>query len=213
MFSGIVEEVGIVRGRTQDCLTVEAKKVLQGTKVGDSIAVNGVCLTVVSVEARTFRANIMPETLRRTNLGLLQYNDEVNLERALALGGRLGGHLVLGHVDDTGKVIAVTSEGNARMMRISLRPELSSYVVNKGFVAVDGVSLTVVDLDEFSFTVSLVGYTLEHTTLGKRRVGNVVNLEVDIIGKYVEKLSKREKQVVDLDFLKLYGFSEAANAG
>jgi len=213
MFSGIVEEVGIVRGRTQDCLTVEAKKVLQGTKVGDSIAVNGVCLTVVSVEARTFRANIMPETLRRTNLGLLQYNDEVNLERALALGGRLGGHLVLGHVDDTGKVIAVTSEGNARMMRISLRPELSSYVVNKGFVAVDGVSLTVVDLDEFSFTVSLVGYTLEHTTLGKRRAGNVVNLEVDIIGKYVEKLSKREKQVVDLDFLKLYGFSEAANAG
>jgi len=196
MFTGIVEEIGILKETSRDRLTFEARKVLEGTKVGDSIAVNGVCLTV----------NVMPETLRRTNLGGLHYNDQVNLERALVLGRRLGGHLVLGHVDDTGKVVDVTSEETAHIMRISASAKLMSYMVSKGFITVDGVSLTIVDLDDFSFVVSLVAYTIEHTTLGGRRSGDIVNLETDIIAKYVESLKERKKQSLNFEFLREYGF-------
>jgi len=180
--------------------------VLEGTRVGDSMAVNGVCLTVVSLENHSFSVNVMPETLRRTNLGRLHYNDQVNLERALVFGGRLGGHLISGHVDDTGEVMDVTREETAHIMRISAPARLMPYMVDKGFIAVDGVSLTIVDLDDSSFTVSLVAYTMEHTTLGKRRPGDVVNLEVDMLAKYVESIREHKRKILDFRFLKEYGF-------
>jgi riboflavin synthase len=213
MFTGIVEEIGIVKETSRDRLAFEAHKVLEGTKVGDSMAVNGVCLTVVSLENYGFSVNVMPETLRCTNLGRLHYSDQVNLERALVLGGRLGGHLVLGHIDDTGEVMDVTSEESARIMRISAPAKLMSYIVDKGFIAVDGVSLTIVDLDDFSFVVSLVAYTMEHTTLGGKRPGDVVNLEVDILAKYVECLKERKRQSLDFEFLREYGFVGGIDAG
>jgi riboflavin synthase len=213
MFTGIVEEIGIVKETSRDRLAFEAHKVLEGTKVGDSMAVNGVCLTVVSLENYGFSVNVMPETLRCTNLGRLHYSDQVNLERALILGGRLGGHLVLGHVDDTGEVMDVTSEETARIMKISAPAKLMTYIVDKGFSAVDGVSLTIVDPDDFSFVVSLVAYTMEHTTLGAKRPGDVVNLEIDILAKYVECLKERKRQSLNFEFLREYGFVGGIDAG
>jgi len=212
MFTGIVEEIGVVKDRGQDRLAVEANKVLEGMKSGDSIAVNGACLTVVSLDKRRFSANIMPETLRRTNLGVLHYNDQVNLERALALGGRLGGHLVLGHIDDTGEVMDMTDEEGGQIMRISAPARLMPYIVDKGSIAIDGVSLTVAAFDALSFVVSLVAYTTEHTTLGMRRPGDKVNLETDIIAKYVEGLTERRRQDLSLEFLSEYGFVEGTDA-
>ena len=206
MFTGIVEEIGILRETSRDRLAFEANRVVEGTKVGDSISVNGVCLTIVSLGNRGFSVDIMPETLRCTNLGRLHYGDRVNLERALPLGGRLGGHLVLGHVDETGEVLDVTSEEDALIMRVSAGAGLMPYMVDKGFVAVDGVSLTIVDVDDSSFGVSLVAYTMEHTTLGGKRPGGVVNLEVDIIAKYVENLERQRKQSLTMEFLREYGF-------
>jgi len=213
MFTGIIEEIGIVKETTRGRLAFEAHEVLEGTKVGDSIAVNGVCLTIVSKVGYGFSVNVMPETLRCTNLGRLDYGDRVNLERALVLGGRLGGHLVLGHVDDTGEVRGVVSEESAHIMEISAPARLMPYIVDKGFIAVDGVSLTIVDLDEFSFAVSLVTYTMENTTLGKIGPGDVVNLEVDILAKYVERLKERKSQSLDFEFLKEYGFAGGIDAG
>jgi riboflavin synthase len=213
MFTGIVEEIGIVKETRRDHLAFEAHKVLEGMKVGDSIAVNGVCLTVVSLENNGFSVSVMPETLRCTNLGRLHYSDQVNLERALVLGGRLGGHLVLGHVDDTGEVMDVTSEEAAHIMRISAPAKLMPCIVDKGFIAVDGVSLTIVDFDDFSFVVSLVAYTMEHTTLGEKRPGAVVNLEADVIAKYVENLKERKRQSLNFEFLREYGFAGGIDAG
>jgi riboflavin synthase len=213
MFTGIVEEIGVVKETSRDRLAFEARKVLEGAKVGDSIAINGVCLTVVSLENHGFSVNVMPETLRCTNLGRLHYSDRVNLERAMVLGGRLGGHLVLGHVDDTGEVMDVSNEETARITRISVPARLMSYIVDKGFVAVDGVSLTVANLDDFSFVVSLVTYTMENTTLGRKRPGDIVNLEADVIAKYVENLKKRRGQGLSLEFLREYGFVGGIDAG
>ncbi|UCD22737.1 MAG: riboflavin synthase [Chloroflexota bacterium] len=213
MFTGIIEEVGIVREASPDCLTFEANKVLEETRQGDSVAVNGVCLTVVSLGNRGFSVNVMPETLRCTNLGSLRYSDPVNIERAVVLGGRLGGHLVLGHIDDTGEVMDVTIEERAQVMRILAPAELIPYIVGKGFIAVDGVSLTIVNLDDSSFAVSLVSYTMENTTLGKRKPGDVVNLEVDILAKYVENLVGQRRQSLNFEFLKEYGFAGGIDAG
>jgi riboflavin synthase len=213
MFTGIVEEIGTVKETSRDHLTFEAHSVLEGTKEGDSIAVNGVCLTVVSLENRGFGVDVMPQTLRCTNLGRLHYGGQVNLERALVLGERLGGHLVLGHVDDTGEVLDVSREETARIMRISAAAELMPYVVDKGFVAVDGVSLTVVDVDDVSFVVSLVAYTMENTTLGRKRPGDVVNLEVDVIAKYVENLKGRKGQSLNTEFLREHGYVGGIDAG
>jgi riboflavin synthase len=206
MFTGIVEEIGILRGTSREHLAFEAHRVIEGTKIGDSIAVNGVCLTIVSLENHGFSVDVMPETLRRTNLHRLHYGDHVNLERALVLGGRLGGHMVLGHVDETGEVLDVRNEEGARIMRISALKELMPYMVDQGFVAVDGVSLTIVDVEESSFVVSLVAYTMEHTTLGEKRPGDAVNLEVDVIAKYVENLGQQRKQSLSMEFLREYGF-------
>jgi len=207
MFTGIVEEIGIVKEASPDHLVMEARTVLEGTKIGDSMAVNGVCLTVTSLDNNSFSVDVMPETLRCTNLGELHYGDLANLERALMVGERLGGHLVLGHVDDTGKVISVIPEEAARIMRISAPARLMPYIASKGFIAVDGVSLTIADLDDFSLSVSLVAYTLEHTTLGDRRPGDKVNLEADVIARYVERLKQRSSQGLTSDFLAEHGFA------
>jgi riboflavin synthase len=213
MFTGIIEEVGIVKETAPDGLTFEANKVLEGTREGDSVAVNGVCLTVVSVGNCRFSVNVMPETLRCTNLGNLHYGDPVNIERAMVLGGRLGGHLVLGHADDTGEVIDITIEESARIMMILAPAKLMPYIVDKGFIAVDGVSLTVMNLCDSSFVVSLVSYTMENTTLGKKRPGDVVNLEVDILAKYVENLEEQRRQSLSYEFLSEYGFAGGTDAG
>ena len=189
MFTGIVEEIGKLRATQLGKLTISASRIIIGTRVGDSLAVNGVCLTVADLTDSGFSVDVMPETLRRTNLGMLYPGDGVNLERALSLsGGRLGGHLVQGHVDATGRVLSVVVEGEALLVRYSAPAKVMRYIVERGFIAVDGISLTVVTCDATSFVVSLVAYTRHHTTLGSKSVGDIVNLEADIIAKYVERL-------------------------
>ena len=205
MFTGIVEEIGNIKSSGSGRITFAAKAVLDGTKPGDSIAVNGVCLTVISLTATSFSVDIMPETLRRTNLGMLHSGDKVNLERAMAVGGRFGGHFVQGHVDGTGKVSAARAEGNALILKFDALKEIMRYIVEKGFIAVDGVSLTVVECNPTSFSVSLVGITQAETTLGGRKAGDIVNLEVDILAKYVDKLSRGESGITK-EFLAEHGF-------
>ena len=206
MFTGMIEEIGVVKGVSSCRLAIEAGKVLVDTKPGDSVAINGACLTVTSIDSDGFSVDIMPETVRRTNIGGLHYDDMVNLERAMLIGSRLGGHLVQGHVDGTGKVMTLTPEAEAVIARISAPAELMPYIVTKGFIAVDGVSLTVADYDDFSFSVSLVAYTRQHTILDRMRPGDIINLEVDIIAKYVERLKQTDGQGVTLDFLEEHGF-------
>jgi len=206
VFTGIIEEVGRVASAQSNSLTISASQALCGMEAGESIAVNGVCLTITSFNTNSLSVDIMPETLMRTNLGLLCVGDEVNLERPLALGGYLGGHLVQGHVDDTGRVATINREGGAMLIRFEAPPQVMGYMVEKGFIAVDGVSLTVVTKDTSSFQVAIVDYTRRHTTLGSKRVGDLVNLEVDVIAKYVEQLSRPHRPGVTVDFLQEHGF-------
>ena len=206
MFTGIIEEVGSIASTRPGSLVIAARDVLQGTEVGGSIAVNGVCLTVIGLDTNSFSVDIMPETLKRTNLGQLKVGDRVNLERPLALGGRLGGHLVQGHIDAAGRVVSVESDGEAMMIEFEAPPEVMRYLVVKGFIAVDGVSLTVVTRNTTSFEVSVVDYTRKHSTLGNRRVGDLVNLEADIIAKYVESLGQARTPGITADFLQEHGF-------
>ena len=189
MFTGIVEEMGLVEASKPGTLSVSASKVMEDLNLGASINVNGVCLTVTRLEQRGFEVDVVPETLRRTNLGSLAAGSRVNLERPVPAAGRLDGHVVQGHVDGTGRIESVREDGTALSVKVALRPEMLRYVVQKGFVAVDGISLTVVDCyrDGFSFTV--IPFTRSETTLGLREVGDLVNIEVDILAKYVEKLA------------------------
>jgi riboflavin synthase, alpha subunit len=206
LFTGIVEELGKVRLIRPDRLTVKAAKVLADIELGASIAVNGTCLTVTDFTADSFSVGIQPETLRRTNLGFLKVDDEVNLERAVALGGRLGGHLVQGHIDDTGKIVSIRQEQKSKLMTVAAPHLLMRYMAVKGFVAVDGLSLTIAELGADSFTVSLVEFSQNKTTIGRKKVGDVVNLEVDIIAKYVESLAKHSGEGITFDFLQEHGF-------
>jgi len=206
VFTGIIEGIGRITAATRRNLVIAASDALQGMELGGSIAVNGVCLTITNFNADSFSVDMMPETLMRTNLGLLRVGDRVNLERPLAVGGRLGGHLVQGHVDDTGRVASVTWDGATMLIRFEASPEVMRYIVDKGFIAVDGVSLTVVTKNTGSFQVSVVDYTQKHTTLGSRQVGDLVNLEVDIITKYVEQLSQSPSTGITVDFLQEHGF-------
>ena len=206
MFTGIVEEVGRVNLAQPNRIIIAAREVLKGMEPGASINVNGTCLTVTTFNANSFTAGLMAETLRRTNLGLLSAGDKVNLERPLALGGRLGGHLVQGHVDATGRVASIRREGEAKIIRFDAPDGIMSSVVEKGFIAVDGISLTVSIKNAGSFEVSIVEYTGQHTTMSERRVGDVVNLEVDIIAKYVEQLSQVKGTGITADFLAEHGF-------
>ncbi|MFJ8768650.1 riboflavin synthase [Streptomyces clavifer] len=192
MFTGIVEELGEVTAveKLDDAsrFRLRGPVVTEGAKHGDSIAVNGVCLTVVDLGEHEFTADVMAETLNRSSLGALAAGSRVNLERPMALGGRLGGHIVQGHVDGTGRVIARTVSEHWEIVKISLPAELTRYVVEKGSITVDGVSLTVVDAGTDHFTISLIPTTLALTTLGIKGPGDPVNLEVDVIAKYVERL-------------------------
>jgi riboflavin synthase len=191
MFTGLVAGTGSVQTMDHNGDGVRLRvrtELARDLEPGDSIAVNGVCLTTVDVDAGGFSADVMAETLRRSSLGPLDEGDEVNLELPLRAGDRLGGHVVQGHVDATGTVEAVNEDGFARVVRIGAPPEVLRYVVEKGSIAVDGVSLTVSAVDDHGFEVSLIPETLERTTLGSATPGRVVNLEVDVLAKYVEKL-------------------------
>jgi riboflavin synthase len=188
MFTGIIEEAGRVRTAEEGRLVIEAQRILWGTNLGDSISINGVDLTVATMDEDSFEANVMPETYRRSNLGELRAGDVVNLERATPLGGRMGGHLVRGVVEATGALVSFTPEADAVLARYSAPPDILRHTVVKGPITIDGVSLTVVDKDETSFVVSLVQYTQENTNLTRRKPGDRVNLESDIIARYVEQL-------------------------
>ncbi len=198
MFTGIIEETGTVRhvslsgnsGRIQ----IGAELVLSGTRPGDSIAVNGVCLTVTTMDTKSFTADVMAETLRRSNLGQLKAGDLVNLERAMPANGRFGGHMVSGHIDGTGTIAALEQEGNATWVYVRTSPDILALIVEKGSIAIDGISLTVAKVGDRDFAVSIIPHTSSHTTLLKKRSGDVVNLENDIVGKYVERLLGRKEQ-------------------
>lgn len=197
MFTGIIEELGRVKnishGTDSAVITIEASLILEGLKLGDSIAVNGVCLTAVQFGSDFFKADVMSETLSRSNLGKLSLGAKVNLERALALKDRLGGHLVSGHIDGVGKILKIEKKDIALLYTILAPDKVLKYVIEKGSVAIDGISLTVVSFDKDSFKVSLIPHTAKLTTLGYKKVGDEVNLEGDIIGKYVEKMLGKEE--------------------
>lgn len=188
MFTGIVEEVGVVSSLEGSLLCLRAKTVLEGMRLGDSIALDGVCLTVVRLDDDGFCVELSPETLRRTTFGGLKAGDPVNLERPLAVSDRLGGHIVQGHVDATGRVVSCKPESDCFILRLSCPKRLMPYVVEKGFIAVDGVSLTVVKKSSSSFTVSIIPYTLANTVLKDKLSGGRVNLETDVVAKYVQSL-------------------------
>lgn len=216
MFTGIIEEIGTVRrierGAAGARLTIAAKTVLEGTKLGDSIATNGVCLTVVSMTADSFSADVMAETLRRSSLGALQSGSPVNLERAMPANGRFGGHIVSGHIDGTGTVASQKREENAVWVTVRTPTPLLRYIVEKGSIAIDGVSLTVAAVDEISFSVSIIPHTGVQTILLGKKPGETVNLECDMIGKYVEKLlapytaEKSAASGITMEFLAQNGF-------
>ncbi len=196
MFTGIVEELGklasIEGGSNVFRIKIIGNKVLEDVKLGDSISTNGVCLTVVKYDKDSFSGDVMPETLRRTNLGDLKVGDTVNLERAMAIGDRFGGHIVSGHIDGTGNIINYRKEKNATWIRIECSSELLRYMIPKGSIAIDGTSLTLATVDHQGFEVSIIPLTGEETTLLKKKTGDKVNLECDMIGKYVEKLFPKE---------------------
>lgn len=210
MFTGIIEEIGkisnIKRGARSAILSIQASKVLEDAHLGDSIAVNGVCLTVTTLNGDVFTADIMNETLSRSSLGSLRAGSPVNLERAMAAGGRFGGHIVSGHIDGTGRIASVTRDDNAVWFRIMADKKLLRYIVEKGSIAIDDISLTVAKTDSESFSVSIIPHTIGQTILGTRKVGDTVNLENDIIGKYVEKLMQNDESGVTLDLLAKNGF-------
>ncbi len=191
MFTGIVEEVGVVAKISGNAMTVRASKVLEDVKLGDSIAVNGACLTAVDFSRSEFSVDLSPETMRRTSLGQFSVGGPVNLERALLASDRMGGHIVQGHVDGTGRVMSIKADGDSIIFRIRVPKRLNRYIVEKGFVAVDGISLTVVKRGASSFTLAVIPYTLENTNLSAVSVGDRVNLEADILAKYVESLLHR----------------------
>ncbi len=212
MFTGIVEEMGTVKSLRRDAgaarLMISASAVLGGTVLGDSVCVNGVCLTAIDVTKNGFSADVAVETLKVTNLGNLRTGEKVNLERALQLSARIGGHLVSGHVDGVGRIREKREEGNGWRIFIDAPEDVLRYVIKKGSIAVDGISLTVADVDKAGFSIAMIPHTAQLTTLGFKNPGDSVNLESDIIGKYVERLlSGRIDGGVDLEFLKGHGFA------
>ena len=215
MFTGIIEEIGAVervqRGAHSAVLTVRAEMVLEGTKIGDSIAVNGICLTVTSLGGGRFSADVMHETLNRSALAGLSVGARVNLERAMPANGRFGGHIVAGHVDGVGKITRVRRDDTAVWYTVEAPPEVLRYVVEKGSITIDGISLTVAAVAEGGFSVSIIPHTAAQTVLGERQEGDLVNLETDIIGKYVEKLlspgpGPKAGGAITREFLTRYGF-------
>lgn len=217
MFTGLIEEIGNVRqvvsGAEWGSISIGCRKVLPGTKIGDSIAVNGVCLTVTDLKKDSFTADVMAETLHRSSLGALRQGDPVNLERAMPADGRFGGHIVAGHIDGTGVLSRKERNGNAVLMEISAAPALLYEIVEKGSIAIDGVSLTVVSVSESAFTVSIIPHTGAQTILLGKAPGDPVNLETDVIAKYVRRFTnvpapepEEKKSTLTLAFLRENGF-------
>lgn len=192
MFTGIVEEVGQVKEATGSKLTIGCPIISQDISVGDSVAVNGACLTVIEIENKQLTVGITPETLRCTNLGQIVKENRVNLERSLTVTGRLGGHMVQGHIEATGTLLSIDQEGNSTIMSVSAPKNVMTYVVSKGFIAVDGVSLTIIRPTSTTFTISVIPYSLENTILRFRKLGDALNLETDIVARYVERLIKKD---------------------
>ena len=215
MFTGIVEEIGTVRavrrGAHSSVLSIGAVRIQNGLKIGDSVAVNGVCLTVCSKDSGGFTADVMHETLNRSSLGCLSVGSRVNLERAMAADGRFGGHIVSGHIDGVGCIRALQRDDNALWYTVEAAPQVLRYIVEKGSIAMDGISLTVASVSEADFSVSVIPHTASATILGEKRPGDPVNLETDVIGKYVEKFLCASKEAptsrgVTLEFLAQNGF-------
>ena len=215
MFTGLVEEIGIIKniisGEKSAQITIQAERIMDDMKVGDSIAVNGICLTVTTFAHHSFTVDVMPETMRVTNLGELVSGDSVNLERALRLSDRLGGHIVSGHVDGSGVLQSLQRDDNAVWLTIQAAPEIMRYVIQKGSICIDGVSLTVAAVEQTKFRVSIIPHTGAATTLLSKKAGDNVNLECDMIGKYVERLigvkhPETNASKLDMDFLRENGF-------
>ena len=209
MFTGIVEEIGSIKANARESMGISAVKVLDAMKLGDSVSVNGACLTVIKIDKDNFTVEIMPETKKLTNLGNLHFSDKVNLERALSAQGRFGGHFVQGHVDGTGKLVSLIDEGKAVLATFTAPAEILHYLVKKCFIAVNGVSLTVTSCDKSQFSISLVTFTRENTNLGLLDTGDSVNLEVDIIAKYIEKFYHPDKRDRMDELLEEYDYLEA----
>ena len=216
IFTGIIEELGVVKSiainGASGCITIKAQKVLEGTQLGDSIAVNGTCLTVTSINSDGFSADVMAETVRRTSLSQVGKGDMVNLERAMILNGRFGGHIVSGHIDGTGTITKYTKEENAIWVTIKAPDEILDLIVEKGSICIDGISLTVATVSDRDFQVSIIPHTAKETTLIHKKVGSLVNLENDIVGKYIKKLmeNKQEEQAkkasgLTMEMLEEYG--------
>lgn len=215
MFTGLVEEIGKVlkinKNQYSASITLQANKVLENIQIGDSISTNGVCLTVTQFNSESFTVDVMPETIRRSSLKNLKYGSKVNLERALKIGDRLGGHIVSGHIDGVGIIKNFEKDDNATWVTISVENKIIKYIIEKGSVAIDGISLTVAYVDEQIFQVSIIPLTNNETTLTSKKMGDEVNIECDIVGKYIERFinfstDKTSKSNVDIDFLKTNGF-------
>lgn len=215
MFTGIIEEIGVIKkitkGVNSEKLLIQCNKVLEETKLGDSICTNGVCLTVTDINDHSFQADVMTETLLRSNLGNLTLGSEVNLERALTLSSRLGGHIVSGHIDGVGKIVSLKRIDNSIEVSIEAKLSILKYIIEKGSITIDGISLTVTYVDNKAFKVCIIPHTGENTILLKKKVGESVNLECDILGKYVERLlsfkvEEKKKSNISEGFLRENGF-------
>ena len=216
MFTGLIEEIGILKevrkGVKSAELSISANKVLQDIRIGDSISTNGVCLTVIRFSNNSFVVDVMPETMRRSNLKNLKPGSKINLERALRLGDRLGGHIVSGHIDGMGLVKAIEAEDNATWVTIEAKSQIMKYIIEKGSIAIDGTSLTVAYVDDNAFKVSIIPLTRDETTLLSKKIGNEVNLECDMVGKYIERftmfnITDNSPNEINMDFLKDNGFA------
>ena len=215
MFTGIIEELGTVKSLNMSgnsgSINIKAHKVLEKTQIGDSIAVNGICLTVTSLQPDGFTADVMAETVRRSSLGSAKAGDKVNLERAMSAEGRFGGHIVSGHIDGTGTIMEYRKEENAVWVTIGTSAEILELIVEKGSICIDGISLTVAAVSDSDFSVSIIPHTGEETTLLKKKPGDKVNLENDVVGKYVQKLlgiksQEKKESALTMDMLRDYGF-------
>ena len=217
MFTGIIEEIGTIKSINSNGISsqlcISTNTILEDTKIGDSIAVNGVCLTVTSIKSNLFTADVMAETLRRSNLGSLIPQSKVNLERAMPANGRFGGHFVSGHIDGTGTIVETKPEGNAVWIKINCSDNLLKYIIHKGSITIDGISLTVAKVTDSDFSVSIIPHTAANTTLLQKKSGDVVNLENDVVGKYIEKLlsfqkidEQKPQSKITEEFLRQNGF-------
>ena len=215
MFTGLIEEIGHIKamkkGSSSICLTVAANKIMDDVKLGDSIATNGICLTVVDFDSNGFSADVMPETMNRSNFHLQKEGSPVNLERALRVGDRMGGHMVSGHIDGVGEIVSQSKDDNAIWVSISAPKNILKYVIEKGSIAIDGISLTVAYVDDKQFKVSIIPLTQDDTTLVSKKIGSTVNLECDMTAKYIEKFmfhkdDEKEESHISMDFLKENGF-------